>query len=316
MRWDEAMSGPSAACKSPVVREPSAMLFLQGHDATARWLAYSPDGTLLASATGTGKVVALWDGVSGQPRGSLGPHPAAITCLAFAPGGGLLASADYRGHVRLWHPASRSLLSAFPLERGWLPTCLTFSPDGRSLAVGGCRLAGYAIRRLGVAGGAALPALQGQDRVVYCVAFSPDGRTLVAGTEEGVYLWDLDRGEVQTALRRGSAARAVALTPDGDKLAVAEGRGVTLWEPGSGRMQATLEGQEGLVTCVAFDPGGRLLATGSWGGAVRLWAVTGGRSLAAYDWGIGRVYALALSCDGMRAAASGHRGIVIWDLDG
>jgi WD40 repeat protein len=146
------------------------------------------------------------------------------------------------------------------------------------------------------------------------VAFSPDAQALVAGTEEGADLWDLGRGEVRARLR-GAAARAFAFTAEGATLAVAEGRRVTLWEPGSGRTRGALEGPDGLVTSVAYGPGGGLLLSGAWGGAVRLWAVRSGRHLAGYEWGIGRVYAVAVSADGMRAAASGHRGIVIWDLD-
>jgi WD40 repeat protein len=290
------------------------MLFLGGHEATARYLAFSADGGLLTSAADMGKEIALWDAVSGRPRGSLTGHAQPISALAFS-GRGVLASVDWRGEVRLWDPASGRLLSAPRRLPAAFPTCLTFSPDGRYLAAGVCRRSSYAVLRLEVSTEAALPDLAGRDQMVYCVAFSPDGRTLAAGTEEGVYVWDLAGPRLRATLRRQAAGRAAAFTPAGDTLAVAQGGGVTLWEPDSGRTRAALRGQEGLVTCVALGPCGEFLLTGAWGGAVRLWAVTSGRHLAVYDWRIGRVSAVAVSPDGMRAAASGHRGIVIWDLD-
>src|SRR5690349_12163660 len=121
---------PSPRVGSPATRESSAMLFLKGPRATARFLAFSPDGSLLASAAEHDQVISLWDGYTGQPRGFLEGHPAPITGLAFAPATDLLASTDRRGHVRTWDPAACRLLSAPPV-RGW--GCLAFSPDGRRL---------------------------------------------------------------------------------------------------------------------------------------------------------------------------------------
>jgi len=66
--------------------DPWAMLFLKGHEATARCLAFSADGRLLASAAETGKAVILWDGLSSRRRSSLAGHAHPITALAFAPG--------------------------------------------------------------------------------------------------------------------------------------------------------------------------------------------------------------------------------------
>jgi WD40 repeat protein len=283
------------------------MLFLKGPRATARFLAFSPDGRLLASAGEHDRVISLWDGCTGQPRGSLEGHPVPITALAFAPTG-LLASTDQRGNVRTWDPVACRLLSA-PSVRGSF--CLAFSPDGRRLAVG----QGKTVQLLQVAPEAAGPALPVQDPVMYSLAFAPDGRTLACGALEAVYLWDTAAGKLAARLGRQAAVRALAFAPGGTELAFAEARGVTVWELATGKTRSALEGQEGLVTGVAFGPGGGVLVSGAWGGAVRVWDVRAGRCLAAYDWGIDRVYAVAISPDGMRAAAAGHGGIVLWDLD-
>jgi hypothetical protein len=48
---------------------------------------------------------------------------------------------------------------------------------------------------------------------------------------------------------------------------------------------------------------------------VRLWDIDSGRQRAAFDWGIGKVYAVAFAPDGMRAAAGGQQNIVVWDVD-
>jgi WD40 repeat protein len=288
------------------------MLFLKGPKAAARFLAFSPNGRFLASAGERDKVISVWDGCSGQLRGSLEGHPAPVTALAFAQVTGLLASTDRAGHVRTWEPISCNPHSAPAVPGGF---CLTFSSDGRWLAVGQCQRRGYAIQLLDMGSEAVGSVLQGQDQVIYCMAFSPDGQTLACGTEDGVNLWDATSGAFRTQLRRLTIVRAAAYTPGGDELAFAEARGVTLWDTTTGSTRSFLQGQEGLVTSVAFGPGGRLLLSGAWGGTVRVWDVRTGRNLTAYEWGIGQVYAVAISSDGMRAAAAGPQGIVIWDLD-
>jgi WD40 repeat protein len=291
------------------------MLQLKGPQQSARCLAFSPDGRLLASAAPRAHEVIIWNAVTGQPEEVVKVEGLLAPCLTFEPSKGRLLTATWAGRVSLWDPSSREFLSRpLPSPRSQI-TCLAFSRTGTTLAVGGLLARSYAVWLLMADGDQGARVLTGGQQVVYCVAFSPDGRFLVAGTEEGATLWDVDAGRAVTALPRPSAVRAAAYADGGRTLALAESRGATLWDTATGEVRAAVEGQDGLVTCVAFGPGGGLLATGSWGGVVRLWAVSAGRQVAAYDWDVGRVNAVAFSPDGMRAAAGGETGIVIWDVD-
>jgi WD40 repeat protein len=67
---------------------------------------------------------------------------------------------------------------------------------------------------------------------------------------------------------------------------------------------------------VAFTADGSALLSGSWDGTVRLWDARSAAQRAAFDWGIGRVHCLAVSPDGMTAAAGGaDHSVVVWDLE-
>jgi WD40 repeat protein len=69
-----------------------------------------------------------------------------------------------------------------------------------------------------------------------------------------------------------------------------------------------------MVTSLAVAPGDELLLSGGEDGTVHCWEVNAGRPAAVLNWKIGQVHAVAVSPDGMLAAAGGGKGLVVWDL--
>ena len=79
------------------------LLLIIETDSVIESLAYSPDGTVLASGDGYfNHNIRLWDSATGQLMRTLAGNTHAVGSLAFSPNGEILASGSYDGSVRLW----------------------------------------------------------------------------------------------------------------------------------------------------------------------------------------------------------------------
>ena len=103
----------------------------QGHSDSVANVAFSPDGRLLATASAdrTGK---LWNVETGKELHTFQGHSDSVANVAFSPDGRLLATASADRTVKLWNVETGSELHKFqPLTSPVLS--VAFSPDGQRL---------------------------------------------------------------------------------------------------------------------------------------------------------------------------------------
>src|SRR5207253_42253 len=119
----------------PTLPEHVARIFGDAKLRHTHWvqaLAYSPDGTRLATASHDGSVK-LWEVATGRELRSYYGHSEAVRAVAFRPDGKLVASAGGDKEVRLWDPDTGKDVRTLPGATEFI-TSVAFSPDGTRVA--------------------------------------------------------------------------------------------------------------------------------------------------------------------------------------
>lgn len=277
---------------------------LPGYHSRVHSLAFSPDGTMLASG-GEDDSIHVWNITTGECTRNLVGHTGGVFAVVFSPDGKMMASGSEDESIRLWDPSTGKELSKIDGHKAGV-TSLAFSPDSQLLASG----SQDNTVRVAKTDGTRVHEFKEHTSIVEAVAFSPDGQTLASASwDKSICLWRIANGQqIRKLTGHSGGVKTVVFSPSANILASAGGdRIIRLWDLGSGRTLRQLTGHRGLIFSLAFAPGGQTLASSSDDRTIRLWDVASGRQTRELPATHGLVSAVAFSPDG-KYLASVNRG--------
>ncbi len=164
---------------------------LKGWTGAIRSMAVSPDGRLIATASGD-SLVTLWDIASGIPCATLKGHERMVLSVAFSPDGKTIATGGADRTGRLWDAATRAERLTLRGPKKFV-TCLAFTADGNTLASaydGVPTVSLWDVTSGRLAATLTVPGLP-PDKGASCLAIAPDAKTLFVGSDHGIAACDI-----------------------------------------------------------------------------------------------------------------------------
>lgn len=282
-----------------------AVLELSGHTDTVSSLAFSADGTFLASGGMDGRVK-VWEVASGRCAQTLEGPGDAVEWVQWHPKGGVLLAGAADFTAWMWLAATGACMQVFSGHSGPV-TCGSFTPDGKGVVTGGGE-GDASLRLWNPKTGECTLTVQGHPYHtggLTCLDVHPDSTAVVSGSEDGVpKVVNLGNGRVVASLaghQEDTSVEAVAFSRHLQHVAMSGGMDgqLLVWDLNAAvaSTRATCQHPEG-VTRLAQHPTQPLIFTGCLDGVVRCWDTRTGSCVRAWGGHRDAVQDLAVSPDG------------------
>ncbi|KAG8791608.1 hypothetical protein FRC12_008670 [Ceratobasidium sp. 428] len=207
-------------------------LLLTGHTDGIRSVSYSPDGAHIASGS-SDKTIRIWDAYTGKMVGStLTGHTDGVIRVSYSPDGAFLASGSSDKTIRIWN-----------------------AQTGRTVG----------------------DPLKGHESSVWSIAFSPDGLYIVACSYDSVHVWDTYSGSMIGQLLKPGRDQlcSVSFPSAGANFSFRYLNQAIHISHIQTFQDLTLPfrldyGIDSWMNCVTFSPDGMQVASGYFGGTIRV----------------------------------------------
>ncbi|KAK4495510.1 hypothetical protein PRZ48_013842 [Zasmidium cellare] len=336
LQTPDTLSNDNGALLLPTSPRASANNLLSDQKFRVWCMAFAPDGRHLTLPVSNpdkgGGEVQFWDTASGTLTQSL-RCDTLPTIVAFSSDGRLLAAATSR-ELLLWNNLSATRIMSIPFkERNLRCHCVTFSADGRFVAVGAFQypsdnydappkslIGVWVVEDGNIVKGLIID----RNTTVFTIGAMPDGTLMAASVYEekvsgqsrdfySLRLWDVVTGVDVCTIRTALCPEYVTFSPDSTFIACSTSRLSTIkvWYAGSGTLLNSwrVDGPADRWFPIAFSPDSKQLVSGA-SKTVTLWDVPTGRQICRVadhaDW----IRCLAFSQDGSLVSSASADGIV------
>ena len=285
----------------------------EGHEDGVYALAFSPNGTRLASGSADMKVI-VWTVIADDGRGGgditendmsiLEGHELDIVKVAYSPDGSILVSGSLDGILKIWDASHDYALIRNINNIVW-PHSLSFTPDSKKLVTTMDNL--VFVWDLTVTVNANAPnadtvgrtaTMRGHDANVYMTAISHDGtRVATASEDQTARVWNIENGEELLLLHEHTEpVWCIAFSPDDNNVATgSDDMNVVVADSWTGERRHIFTEHPGFVNTICYSKSGRLICCGTMEGKVKLLSARNGEFIAEYEGHTDKIRSIAFS---------------------
>lgn len=245
-------------------------------------LTYSPDGKLLAAASGTPAQlgeVRLYNPADGALVKDLGAMSDVAFDVAFNPAGDKLAACAADRSIRVYDVATGKEERLIEDHADWV-MAIAWSPDGSQLASAS---RDKTSKQFDVKTGDSLATYPGHGESVFGVSFTADGKQIVsAGADRKIHVWNPADGK-KAAEISGFGLDVYQLSLENGQIFTCSGdKTARQFAADTRKAVRTYSGHSDWVYTLSYNAATARLATGSYDGEVRIWNTEDGKLVTAF----------------------------------